>query len=80
MSMSNSKSPTWFDRLPTKIIFIIVDYLSSNDIIYTFFFFNQRFNDLLLYNQRYFNYLELPPVHSNTWKKFSQLLVHKFNL
>ena len=66
--MRNIESTTWLDLLPTEIIFIIFDYLSHNDIIYTFFFFNQRFNNLLLQNQRYLNYLELPTTNLNTWK------------
>jgi len=38
---------TWFDRLPTEIIFLIFEYLSTNDILYTFLDFNQRLDNLL---------------------------------
>lgn len=63
------KSPTWLDRLPTEIIFLIFDYLSNNDIIYTFFFFSERLNDVLLDSERYLIHLELPRANLNTWKK-----------
>jgi hypothetical protein len=56
--MNNNPSITWFDRLATEVIFDILDYLSSNDIIYTFFYFNQRFNNLLLQNQRYLSHIQ----------------------
>ena len=68
------KSTTWLDRLPTEIIFLIFDYLSNNDIIYTFFFFSQRFNNLLLQNKRYFNYLELPTTNLDTWKNILSVI------
>jgi len=68
------QSTTLFDRLPTEIIFIIFDYLSSNDIVYTFFFFNQRFNYLLLQNEHYFNYLELPITNLNRWKSILSII------
>jgi hypothetical protein len=60
MSMLNIESTTWFDHLPIEIIFMIFNYLSNNDIVYTFFFFSQRLNNLVLQNQHYFTYLELP--------------------
>ncbi len=41
------ESSTWLDDLPTEIIFLIFNYLSNNDIIYTFFFLSQRFNNFL---------------------------------
>ena len=52
MSMSLSKkrkteNVTWLDQLPIEIIFDIFEYLRSNDIIFTFFDFNQRFQDLV---------------------------------
>ncbi len=37
------ESSTWFDRLVPEIILEIFDYLSCNDIIYRFFYFNQRY-------------------------------------
>ncbi len=69
MSMIHTEFPAWFDHLPTEIVFMIFNYLSSNDIIDTFFFFNQRFNNLLL---EYLNHIELPTLYSNRWEKFSQ--------
>ncbi len=41
------ETDTWLDYLPAEIIFQIFNYLSTNDIIYTFFCFNQRFNNIL---------------------------------
>jgi hypothetical protein len=69
MATTNIESTTLFDLLPTEIIFLIFDYLSNNDIIYIFFFFNQRFNNLLLENQSYLNYFEFPTTDLNTWEK-----------
>jgi hypothetical protein len=54
MTTINIELKTCFNRLLTEIIFIIFDYLSNNDIIYTFFFFSQRLNNLLLQNQTLF--------------------------
>lgn len=62
------KSRTWFDCLPTEIIFLIFDYLSNNDISYTFFNFNDRMTNLLFKNQRYFRYFELPSRNLHTWE------------
>jgi hypothetical protein len=72
--MINIESPTWLDRLPTEIIVTIFDYLSNNDIIYTFFNFNQRFNNLLIQNQRYLNYLDLPETNLNIWKNILSVM------
>ncbi len=69
MATTNIKSTTLFDLLSTEILFIIFNYLSSNDIIYTFFFFNQQFNSLLLQNEYYLNYFELPTTNLKTWEK-----------
>ena len=54
--------------MPTEIIFIIFDYLSNNDIIYSFFFLTQRLNNLLLQNQHFSNYFELPTTNLNAWE------------
>jgi hypothetical protein len=62
------QSTTWFDRLPTEIIFTIFDYLLNKDIIYTFFSFTERLNNLLLQNPRYMNHLQLPTKNLDTWK------------
>jgi hypothetical protein len=42
----------WLDRLPIEILFEIFEYLSSNDIIYAFFNFNQRMNKLIIQQQQ----------------------------
>jgi hypothetical protein len=62
------QSTTWLDFLPTEILFLIFDYLSNNDIVYTFFDYNQRLNNLLLENERYLNYFEFPTINLNLWK------------
>jgi len=62
----NNELTTWFDYLPIEVILMIFDYLSNNDIIYTFLFFNTRFNDLILQNQRYLHCLELPKRNFDT--------------
>ncbi|CAF3317800.1 unnamed protein product [Rotaria sp. Silwood2] len=74
MSMINIKSTTWFDFLPIEIIVDIFNYLSNNDIIYTFFYFNQRFNNLLLQNQCYFNYLEFPTRNLEFWRNIFSII------
>ncbi|CAF1024556.1 unnamed protein product [Adineta steineri] len=68
------ESTTWFDRLPTEIIFTIFDYLSKKDIIYTFLFFSQRLNNLLLRNQHYINHLQLPTKNFDTWKNILSVI------
>ena len=75
--MINIESKTWLDILPTEIIFLIFDYLSNNDIIYTFFHLNQRFNNLLLQNQQYFNYFELPIINLKIWKNILLIIGSK---
>ncbi len=59
-NINNIKSITWFNYLPTEIIFLIFDYLSNNDIFYTFFNLNEQMNSLLFEDQRYLTYFELP--------------------
>jgi hypothetical protein len=66
-STTRIESITWLDQLPTEIIFTIFDYFSNNDI-YTFFHLSQRLNYLLIENQRYLDYLELPRTNLDTWK------------
>ena len=53
------ESHTWFDRLPTEIIYLRM----------ILFFFSQRFNNLLLKNQRYLNYFEFPTTNLNRRNK-----------
>ncbi|CAF3927456.1 unnamed protein product [Adineta steineri] len=77
MSNRDIESTTWFDHFPTEIIFHIFDYLSTNDIIYTFFDFNQRLNTLLLQNQSYFKYFELPTTNINFWKTILSIIGSK---
>jgi len=59
---------TSIEDLPVDILFCIFDYLSKNDIIYTFLFLNQRFNNILFQNQRNFSYFELPKTNFSSWK------------
>jgi hypothetical protein len=66
--MDDNQSFTWFDRFPTEIIFDIFDYLSNNDIIYTFFYLNQRLNRLLLDYERYLIHFEQPTKNLDFWK------------
>jgi hypothetical protein len=65
---------TWLDLLPTEILFLIFEYLSNNEILYTFFNFSERLNNLLLQNQRYLTYFELPIINSNEWKQIVPLI------
>ena len=74
MSMGRNKLKTLFEYLPTEIIFTIFEYLTNNDIIYTFFFLKQRFTNLILQNQRYSYYLELPSTNLITWKKILSVI------
>ncbi len=53
--MSEKNSLSLFDQLSTEILFKIFDYLSCNDIIYTFFYLNQRFNVIVLQYLRFLN-------------------------
>ena len=68
MDKENNESTTWLNLFPTEIIFMIFNYLSSNDIIYAFSLFNQRFNHLLLQNPYYLNNFELPITNLKIWK------------
>jgi hypothetical protein len=56
------------------IIFFVFDYLSNNDILYTFFDFSQRLNNLLLQNQRYRTYFEFPTINLNKWRRIVPLI------
>ncbi|CAF3703314.1 unnamed protein product, partial [Rotaria sordida] len=68
MALINIGPKTWFDYFPNEIIFHIFEYLSTNDIIYTFFYFNRRLNNLLLKNQGYFAHMKLITTSLNMWK------------
>jgi hypothetical protein len=65
---------TLFDLFPTEVILLIFNYLSNNEIIFTFFFFNQRFNDLLLENKCYINHLELPRTNLHFWQNILSII------
>lgn len=69
MATNNIESNTLFDYFPNEIIFTIFDYLSNNDIMYTFFFFDTRMNNLVRQNQRFYNYLELPTTNLDIWRR-----------
>lgn len=70
-----AKPSTWFDKFPNEIIFEIFDYLSFNDIIYTFYYFNQRLQNLLLENQCYFSYFEIPLItNKDFWNNILPIL------
>ncbi|CAF3948599.1 unnamed protein product [Adineta steineri] len=75
--LSNINSITWLDRFPIEIIFEIFDYLSNNDIIYTFFSFNKQFNNILIRHRRYFTNLELPSTNFDTWEPILSYLGSK---
>ncbi|CAF3021321.1 unnamed protein product [Rotaria sp. Silwood2] len=74
MDVKENSYKTWFDRLPNEITFLMFDYLSINDILYTFFFFNERFNNLLLKHQHYFKYFELPKTNLDFWKNILSII------
>ena len=67
--MANTPSITWFDYLPTELIFYIFNYLSKNEIIYTFLFLSPRLHQILLDNCNYLDYFETPSTNLNQWKK-----------
>jgi hypothetical protein len=87
MSDDNSQIPkslTWFVKFPNEIIFEIFDYLSFNDIIYTFYYFNQRLENFLLENQCYFSYFEIPiTTNKDFWNNIIPILrlrIQRLNL
>ena len=59
---------TAFDQMPIEILFEIFDYLSCNDIIYAFFFINQRFHSMLLQHDRFFSHFTTPTFHLSFWQ------------
>ncbi|CAF1548033.1 unnamed protein product [Adineta ricciae] len=59
-----------FDILPNEILHIF-DYLTSNDIIYSFIHCNQRLQNLLVIQKYHFN---LPKTNLNFWKKILPLI------
>ena len=59
---------TAFDQMPIEILFEIFDYLSCNDIIYAFFFINQRFHSMLLQHDRFLSHFTTPTCHLSFWQ------------
>jgi hypothetical protein len=72
--MTEKNSLTLFDQIPTEILFEIFDYLSCNDIFYTFFYFNQRFNSILLENQRFSNNFQSPITNFRFWENILPII------
>ena len=71
---TSTKSATWFDHFPTEIVILIFEYLSTNDILYTFFHLNDRLKNFLLENHYYSTYFELPRTNLNLWRKIVPLI------
>jgi len=72
-----SESHTWLDRFPIEIIFNIFDYLSTKDILFSFFYFNQRFQNVLMQKQHFLRSLELPTSKLYFGHTFYIILDHK---
>lgn len=66
--MSDDTSVTSFNQLPTETILDIFEYLSSNDIIYTFFDLNQRFHSILLIQQPFSKIFLMTKKNFHFWK------------
>jgi hypothetical protein len=75
--MLNIESTTWSDLLPTGILFLIFDYLTSDEIIYGFFNINERLNNLLLKNELHLKSLILPRTNFNIWKNLLSIVGSK---
>ncbi|UJR38605.1 hypothetical protein I4U23_031270 [Adineta vaga] len=58
-----------FEELSTEIYYEIFDYLSSNDIISTFFDLNQRFNRIIMNYSRYLHHFITPIKNLSFWKR-----------
>jgi hypothetical protein len=72
--MTEKNSLTLFGQLPTEILFEIFDYLSCNDIFYAFFYFNQRFNSILLEDQRYSTNFQSPITNFKFWQNILPII------
>ena len=57
-----------FEQLPNELILEIFEYLSCNDILYTFFYLNQRFQSILLQHHRFLNNFTTPTNHASFWQ------------
>ncbi len=66
--MSEKNSLTLFDQLSTEIFFEIFDYLSCNDIIFTFFHLNQRFKSIILQHLQFLNHFTTPTNNFSFWQ------------
>ena len=72
MNMENCV--TMFDQLSTEIFLEIFDYLSSNEILYTFFDLNERFRAILHQYQRCISHLETPKDNFYFWERIFMVL------
>lgn len=71
---TSTKSTIWFDHLPTEIFVLIFEYLSTNDILYTFFHLNDRLKNFLIENHSYSTYFQFPKSNLNFWRKIIPLI------
>jgi len=69
MSEKNS-----LDQLATEILFEIFDYLLHDDIIYSFFNINQRFNSIILQYHRFSKYFITPTHHFSFWNNILPII------
>lgn len=67
-NMIISEPRTSFGDLPTEVLLSVFDYLTSNDIIYTFYSVNGRFRNLLAHHGRYLSHYELPTSNTAFWQ------------
>ncbi len=74
---SNMSGKNSFDQLATEILFEIFDYLSYNDIIYTFLHLNQRFNSISLQYLRFLNHFTTPTRHFSFWQTILPIISSK---
>ncbi|CAF3945190.1 unnamed protein product [Adineta steineri] len=65
---------TCFERLSTELILEIFNYLSSNDLIYSFHYLNKRFNDILFHHDRLINNFQIPTNNLNFSNDIFQLI------
>ncbi len=72
--MTEKNSLTFFDQLATEILFEIFDYLSCNDILYSFFYFNQKLNSIIFKHHRYLNKFETPRTNFSFWERILPII------
>ncbi|CAF3893307.1 unnamed protein product [Adineta steineri] len=68
---------TCFERLSTELILEIFNYLSSNDLIYSFHYLNKRFSDILFHYDRLINNFQIPTNNLNFSNDIFQLIAPK---